>query len=136
MGLAQRDTSESWRTMTGEHRVFTRVPFSHAARWMNGAKGDEGVAAIRDVSRSGLGMSLGRFLRPGPVLRVVFDDIEFDGSPIEVQAITVWCRPDSAQAGRFLAGFSIVQGERQTLGAMSEVFYAAIRQYAAIHQIR
>lgn len=134
MALAQQNRTEAWQEMPGEHRVFTRVPFAHAVSWI-GTNGDGGIAAIRNVSRSGVGLSLGRFLRPGPVVRLVFDDIEYDGDPIEVQALTVWCRPEPGAPDRFIAGFHIVQGERQTLGAMSEVFYAAIDQYAEMHQL-
>ncbi len=135
MALVQYSRIEAWQEMPGDHRVFTRVPFAHAVRWL-GANGDGGSASIRDVSRSGLSVSFGRFLRPGPVVRLVFDDIEYSGARIEVQALTVWCRPEPGAPDRFLAGFKIVQGERHTLGAMSEVFYAAIRQYAEVHNLR
>jgi hypothetical protein len=54
---------------------------------------------------------------------------------IELQAITIWSKPDNGSRDRFIAGFKIIQGERDTLGAISEVFYAAINQYADTHQL-
>jgi len=134
VALAQQNLSEAWQLTPEEHRVFTRVPFSHPVRWIGG-DGEGGIAAIRNVSRSGVGVSLGRYLRPGPVVRLAFDGFEYEGGAIDVQALTVWCRPEPGTPDRFLAGFKFVQGERRTLGAVSEVFYAAIRQYAEAHEL-
>jgi hypothetical protein len=134
VALAQQNETEARQTAPGEHRVFTRVPFDHSVRW-EGGHGDRGRASARNVSRTGIALSSGRFLRPGPVVRFVFDDIAYNGAPIEVHAITVWCRPVPDAPGTFAAGFSVVQGERHTLAAMSEVFYAAIRQYTALHHL-
>lgn len=133
MAVASYSPTTTWRETPEEQRVFTRVPFAHPVRWA-GMNGDEGSAILRNVSRSGVSVSLGRFLRPGPVVRLVFDDIKYARQPIEVQALTVWCKPERGAPDRFIAGFKIVQGERHTLGAMSEVFYAALREYAAKHQ--
>jgi len=133
VAVAPYSQTTAWRETPEEQRVFTRVPFAHPVRWI-GVNGDSGPATLRNVSRSGVSVSLGRFLRPGPVVRLVFDDIEYAGQPIEVQALTVWCKPENGSPDRFVAGFKIIQGERHTLGAMSEVFYAAIREYAATHQ--
>ena len=96
-------------------------------------RGDSGVASVRDVSRSGVCLLLTRFLRPGPVIRIVFDGIDYQGAPVDLQAITVWSRPENGAPDRFIAGFKIVQGERDTLGAISEVFYAAIHAYGEAH---
>ena len=133
MATAHPGEMEVWQTIRGEHRAFTRVPFSHAIHWLDD-NGEGGAASIRDVSRSGVRLSLGRFLRPGPCVRLVFDGIAFNGAQIEVRAVVVWCRPENSASDQFAAGFRIVQGERGTLGAMSEVFYTAIRQYAETHQ--
>ena len=112
-----------------EQRVFTRVPFAHPIRWTTD-RGESGFAAVRDVSRSGIGVSLGSYFRPGPVVRFTFDGILYCGEPVEVEGLTVWCRPDARNRESFVGGFSVVHGERRTLGAMSEVFYAALRNYA------
>ena len=118
--------------MPKEQRVFTRVPFSHPVKWQNGAR-DGGVATARDVSRGGLSLTLSRFLRPGPVLVLTFDDILYQDQPVELPALTVWCRPLPADPERFNAGFAIVHGETQTLAAISEVFYAGLHDYAINH---
>jgi hypothetical protein len=114
--------------MPAEQRIFTRIPFSNPVRW----RADQdwaGVASVRNVSRTGVGLTLQSFLRPGPVVHLAFEGIEYDGAPIEVAAHTVWCRPETPASDRFVAGFAIVHDDPNTLAPMSEVFYAAIRQY-------
>lgn len=110
--------------MLSEQRIFTRVPFYQTLRWNNGS-GEEGTARILNVSRGGLSLSLTRYLRPGPVLVFTFDDILYSSRPVEVHALTVWCRPAPNDRQSFTAGFSVVHGEPETLAAISEVFYAA-----------
>ena len=134
VALAQHNLSEAWQSTPEDHRVFTRVPFAHSVRWFSG-DGEGGVATVRNISRSGASVSLGRYLRPGPVVRIAFDGFEYAGGAVDVQALTVWCRPEAGAPDRFIAGFKFVQGERRTLGAVSEVFYAAIRQYAETHDL-
>ena len=112
-----------------EQRVFTRVPFAHAVRWTND-RGESGVASLRDISRTGAGLALGSYFRPGPVVHLTFEGIQYRGEAVQVTAIIVWCRPDANNRETFFAGFKIVHGEGRTLGAMSEVFYTALRQYA------
>lgn len=121
--------------MVHDQRIFTRIPFDHAVHWTN-ADGDGGPAAIRDISRSGLSLHLGRYLRPGPVLRLHFDNIDYLGRPVELDTLTVWSKSDTSAPDHFVAGFQVVHGESRTLGAISEVFYHALRQYAANHHRR
>ena len=132
MSVVQRSDTPAWPVAPDDQRVFTRVPFSHPVHWLSD-RGDTGVASIRDVSRSGVCLSLTRFLRPGPVIRIIFDGFEYNGAPVDLQAITVWSRPENGARDRFVAGFKIIQGERDTLGAISGVFYAAIQAYAEAH---
>ncbi len=127
--LATEGTGEARQLLPSEQRVFTRVPFVHSVRWSTD-RGESGLASLRDVSRSGVGLSLGSYFRPGPVLRLSFDGMDYCGKPIEVQALTVWCRAEAHDRDAFAGGFSIVHGESTTLGAMSEIFYAALRRYA------
>jgi len=115
-----------------EQRIFTRVPFAHTVRWTND-RGESGLAAVRDICRTGAGLALRSYFRPGPVVRLTFEGIVYRGEPVEVQALTVWCRPDSHNREAFVGGFAIVHGEGRTLGAMSEVFYTALRQYAEVY---
>ena len=113
-----------------EQRVFTRVPYHKTIQWRD-AQGETGAAVLVDISRGGLSLSLSRYLRPGPALFFLFDDILYRGRPIELPALTVWSRPVPDDHGAFLAGFSLVHGQLDTLGAISEVFYAALREQAA-----
>lgn len=115
--------------MVQEQRIFTRVPFARDIQWHD-AHNEDGAARIKNVSRSGVALSLGRYLRPGPVLVFRFDDVLFNNRPVEISALTVWCRPEPDSPDRFQAGFAVVHGEPHTLGAISEVFYAAIREAA------
>lgn len=127
--LATERTEDPRQMLPGEHRIFTRVPFAYPVRWSTD-RGESGLASLRDVSRCGVNLSLGSYFRPGPVVRLSFDGIDYCGKTIEVQALTVWCLPDTNDLGAFVGGFSIVHGESDTLGAMSEIFYAALRRYA------
>lgn len=115
--------------MVRDQRIFTRVPFIHPVQWTN-EQGDGGTATVRDFSRSGLSLELGRYLRPGPVLRLVFDGIGYDGHPVQLDAETVWSKADPSTPERFVAGFAVLHDHAHTLGAVSEVFYAALRQNA------
>ena len=133
--LHESETQQPWRVTPDEQRVFTRVPFAHTVRWLSD-KGDGGTATVRDVSRSGLCLSLTRFLRPGPEMRIYFDGIEYQGTPIALDAAIVWSRPENGARDRFVTGFRIIQNDPVTLAAISEVFYAAILQYAETHQLR
>jgi len=114
--------------MSQESRIFTRLPFDSAVEWRD-LTGEDGHAAVRDVSRGGFRLSLGRYLRPGPVVTVTFDHITFNGAPVELDAAVVWCKPTD-QPDTFLAGLKIIHGGAATLAAASEVFYAAMDQRA------
>lgn len=128
--LARNGLFERMRKTQSEQRVFTRVPYHKTIRWSD-AQGETGAADLLDISRGGLSLSLTRYLRPGPALIFFFDDILYRGLPVEVPALTVWSRPVPEDDSVFLAGFSLVHGHLDTLGAISEVFYAALRQQAA-----
>lgn len=123
---------ESLRNMPSERRIFTRVPFNRTAQWRN-ASGESGPVKVLDVSRSGLCISLTRYFRPGPALVITFNDVLYRGRPVEVPVLTVWCRPEPKDHQSFTAGFSVVHGERDTLAAISEVFYAALHAQPTSH---
>ncbi len=113
-----------------EQRVFTRVPFTHAVRWIDD-RGEGGVANVRDICRTGAGLALRSYFRPGSgAVTLRFEGILYRGQAVEVRALAIWCRPDPQNREAFLGGFAIVHGDNGTLGAMSEVFYTALRQYA------
>ena len=125
LNLTDDKPRERLSKMANEQRIFTRVPFNQTARWRS-ADEEEGAAKILNVSRGGLSLSLTRYFRPGPVLVFTFDEILYDGRPVEVPALTVWCRPAPNDPQSFTAGFSVVHGEPETLAVISEVFYAAL----------
>jgi hypothetical protein len=116
--------------MTREQRIFTRLSFDHAVQWSD-AVGEHGSAQLMDFSRGGMRLSIGRYYRPGPVLSFRFDEILYQGEPVEFQAIINWCRPVPMHPETFEAGVSIVHGEMKTLSLVSEVFYTALRSMPA-----
>lgn len=116
-------------THSAEQRLFARVPFMHGVAWSD-AHGEDGVATLFDVSRSGLGIEAGSYFRPGPILRLSFADILHGGAPIELDALTIWCSPSPNDDGRFRAGLSVVHGEPATLGKTSQLFHSAIHAYS------
>lgn len=74
------------------------------------------------------------YLRPGPMVTLLFDDLEFENEPISLQALIAWCRPDEDPDDAFRIGLSWVHGERRTLPIVNEVFYSAIHQQYAVDQ--
>ena len=132
LDLIEDGTLEILRNMPSERRIFTRVPFRQTIRWRN-AFGESGSAKILNVGRSGLCLSLSLYFRPGPALMFTFEDVLYKGRPVEVPALTVWCRADADDRRSFTAGFSVVHGEPDTLPAISEVFYAALHGQPSGH---
>ena len=110
-----------------DQRIFTRIPFVQSLTWQD-LTGNQGAAKVQDVGRGGLGMLSNSYLRPGPMVTLLFDDIEFENEPIELQALIAWCRPDKRRNDLFQVGLSWVHGEQRTLPAVNEVFYSAIHQ--------
>ena len=113
--------------MRKEQRIFTRISFRHRVRWTD-THGEENECLIRDVSRGGLSVTLGRYLRPGPNVQFYFDEIDYKNTPVTFPATITWCHPDRTQPGQFYVGFQVVHGKQDTLGAVSEVFYRALAQ--------
>ena len=132
LNLIEDGKLEILRNMPSERRIFTRVPFRQTILWRN-AFGESGSAKILNVGRSGLCLSLSLYFRPGPALMFTFEDVLYKGRPVEVPALTVWCRSDADNRQSFTAGFSVVHGEPDTLAAISEVFYAALHAQPTGH---
>ena len=112
-----------------DQRSFTRVPFVQSLKWQD-LSGNQGASNIRNVGRGGIGILSNSYLRPGPMVTLVFDDIQFEDDPVELQALIAWCKPEDAQNELFQVGLSWVQGEQRTLPAINEVFYSAMHQHA------
>jgi len=132
LDLIEDGKTELLCNMPSERRIFTRVPFRQTILWRN-AFGESGSANILNVGRSGLCLSLSLYFRPGPALMFTFEDVLYKGRPVEVPALTVWCRSDEDNRRSFTAGFSVVHGEPDTLAAISEVFYAALHGQPSGH---
>lgn len=112
-----------------DQRIFTRIPFVETLNWFD-MRGRLGTSTVLNVSRGGVRIESGIYLRPGPMVTLRFEDIAFDEEAIELQALIQWCVPDPKEKQRFHAGMSWVYGEQRTLPTVNEVFYSAIRQYA------
>lgn len=116
---------ESTIIMTAEQRTFTRLPFERRVQWSDGA-GDNGAATVQNLGRAGLSCTLSRYLRPGRVVSLQFGDIVYRGAPIRLMAEVVWCHSAAPESSAFDTGFRMIYPDGETLGAVSEVFYAAL----------
>ncbi len=116
---------EQYRRERGEQRAFTRVPFMEHVGWAS-APGDTASALVRDVSRAGISLELGRYVRPGRVIQVVFERILYRQQPVEFTARIAWCHPATDGRSAFLAGSHVLHDQPATLAAVCEVFYTAL----------
>lgn len=115
--------------LTDERRTFIRMPFKHRVRWAE-ANDESGWATLQDVGRTGLRLSLNRYLRPGRIVYISFDGARSGASPLAVPARLVWSR-STEDGENFIAGFEILHDEASTLADISEVFYMAFEEYSA-----
>ncbi len=89
---------------TNDDRQHTRVPHEMDLAYIT-AGGQGGLAQCVNVSRAGFALTVGRSLRPGTILSLLFEDDEILES-FEVQAEIAWCQPD-AESTSFSAGARI-----------------------------
>lgn len=107
-------------------RRFARVTFGGRMVYRYAA-GDQGTALVNDVSRGGLRMSMGRYLRPGTRVMLEADGVKVNGQPVELKGQIVWCTP-SKQAHQFAAGVRVIYDEPDAIAAVS-----ALVNYALVH---
>ena len=112
-----------------DQRAFTRVPCIQSLKWQD-MSGKQGAAKVQDVGRGGISIQSNSYLRPGPMITLVFQELKFESDPIELQALIAWCKSDPDQSDSFQIGMSWVHGEQRTLPTVNEVFYSAIHQHA------
>ena len=113
--------------MTSDQRVFTRIPFVRPLRWFDG-RGNEGIGAVCDVGRGGVRIESSAYMRPGPMITVAFDGLEYEGEPVQLRAVVSWTKPDKNRS-TFSSGLSWVHGERLTLPRINELYYSAIQAH-------
>jgi hypothetical protein len=70
--------------------------------------GDVGSATWIDISRVGVRMVLGRYLRPGRVIAVAFAAPWDEHTEVRLSARVIWCRQTNDSA-EFHAGFQVLR---------------------------
>lgn len=99
---------------TDDDRQHTRVPHEMDLAYIT-AGGQGGLAQCVNVSRAGFALTLGRALRPGTMLSLLFEDDDILES-FEVQAEVAWCQPDtdstSYSAGARIRTMSVCARDR------------------------
>lgn len=99
---------------TNDDRQHTRVPYEMDLAYITSG-GQGGLAQCVNVSRAGFALKLGRSLRPGTILSLLFEDHDIL-EPFEVQAEIAWCQPDAAtpsfSAGARIRAMSVCARDR------------------------
>jgi hypothetical protein len=71
---------------------------------------EAGTASLAHVSRAGVTLRLGRYLRPGRQVWLSFVSPLDPGTEVEVRAQVTWCRP-ARQGLEFLAGLCVLRDD-------------------------
>ncbi len=99
---------------TNDDRQHTRVAHEMDLAYIT-AGGQGGLAQCVNVSRAGFALKLGRSLRPGTILSLLFEDADILES-FEVQAEIAWCQPEgdstSFSAGARIRTMSVCARDR------------------------
>ena len=98
-------------SLTGEVKYGYGLSHSGMARWL-------------DMSDSGARLSLGRYVRPGTLLKLA---AAADAAQSAIQSVVVWCRP-AGEACEFEAGLRFLfqsPEERQFAALVSELLVPA-----------
>ena len=90
-------------------------------------EGERGLARWSNVSRTGAGMRLGRYLRPGTPVRMTFASPVASGGVALMEARVIWCR--QAQAGiEFEAGLKALRRNADAALAFSALGHQARKE--------
>jgi len=116
--------NELGRTLFQDQRRFTRVPHRGDISFKYAAN-DAANAVCVDMSRGGVCLAMGRYLRPGRKVLLTVADATDATRLAELKAQVVWCRPtDDPQV--FQAGIHIFHDEPEVTVVMSEWLYRAL----------
>jgi len=114
-------------------RRFVRIPLTGRVDYRYGA-GETGRAEYADVSRSGIGLRLGRYLRPGRRVMLTVDtapEADRDGTGSELKAQVAWCRPGK-EAHTFDAGLRVFHDEVDSMVVVRSLVVRALRQLSSL----
>ncbi len=107
-----------------DKRGFARLPLFTNAQYRYGATG-EGCARVLNIGRAGLRLRMGRYLRPGTVVRLLLKSQELGLDPVEFTTHIAWCAPVS-ETSEFDAGLRILHDGGESLALASALVHAAL----------
>jgi hypothetical protein len=119
------------RASADTKRRFVRVPLTGPIGYRYGV-GDEGRAEYANVSQTGLGLRLGRYLRPGRRVLLTLDagPGAEEGPGTELKAQVAWCRPGK-DAHVFDAGVRVFHDEPDSAATMRGLLVRGLKQVAS-----
>jgi hypothetical protein len=110
------------RIGTPDQRRFTRIAHGGAVKYR--LSSDQQLEALcLDIGWGGAALRLGRYLRPGTVVEVLFTTPE--NSAKDVQGRLVWCRPIPGKSD-FLAGLEANLEHGETVFNLSSVLLQTV----------
>jgi hypothetical protein len=118
----------------GDARRFARVAFDGRMTYRYASE-DEGFAQVSDVSRGGLRMCMGRYLRPGTRVMLEADGVRVNGQPVELKGQIVWCAPEK-RGHRFAAGVRVIYDEPDAVTAVSALVNHALCASGILEQLK
>ncbi|GMV91398.1 MAG: hypothetical protein AMXMBFR82_11760 [Candidatus Hydrogenedentota bacterium] len=107
-----------------DKRGLARLPLFINAEYRYGTTG-EGCAKVQNIGRAGLRLRMGRYLRPGTVVRLHLEAEDLGLDPIEFTTHIAWCIPVS-ENGEFDAGLRILHDGTESLAQVSALIHAAL----------
>lgn len=110
------------------NRQFVRLPFAGQVQYRYGAV-EAGKASCCNIGRDGLGLLMGRYLRPGTLIMLQWSD-----GRAEFKARVAWCTPTN-RADIFLTGLRVLHHEAESVSMMSELLYDAERVNGGIDHL-
>lgn len=114
-------TSE--KRIQDDERTFVRVQFETSVHCASD-DGHVGAGITGDVSRGGLSLHLGRYLRPGRLVLLRVSE-PAAAAPLELKGEIAWCRPEGP-AGAFRAGVRVIHDEPEAIEGLSRLVHAAV----------